>query len=238
MIDKEIENYVSEKILPQYAAFDLGHNRDHAESVIAESLKLALEHQADEAMAFVVAAYHDLGLKYDRKFHHIFSAKMLLNDKKMKKWFTEEQLHTMAEAIEDHRASSKNPPRTIYGAIVSEADRDIAAAVRRAVQYRLYDAVDGKISVDNLIENTSKHLKEKYCEEGYTTLALHSIRNEENLAKLRELLKDDELLKTEIRKIYEDESRKLRERRASKTDYQTIVSKVNVWLERLFDIDV
>ena len=46
-------------------------------------------------------------------------------DERLRQWFTEEQLLIMRDAVEDHRASGKNPPRTIYGAIVAEADRQI-----------------------------------------------------------------------------------------------------------------
>ena len=72
-IYKDLEQYVSQSILPQYDAFDGGHKRDHAEAVIRESLVLAREHGADEQMAYVIAAYHDLGLRYDRETHHIRS---------------------------------------------------------------------------------------------------------------------------------------------------------------------
>ena len=120
-----LEQYIEQSILPQYDAFDGGHKRDHAQMVIDESLKLAREHGADEQMAYVIAAYHDLGLRYDRETHHIHSGEILMADKMLRQWFTEEQLHIMRDAVEDHRASSKNPPRTIYGAIVAEADRQI-----------------------------------------------------------------------------------------------------------------
>ena len=115
----ELEQYIEQAILPQYDAFDGGHKRDHAEAVIRESLVLAHEHGADEQMAYVIAAYHDLGLRYDRETHHIRSGEILMADSNLRKWFTEEQLLIMRDAIEDHRASVKNPPRTIYGAIVA-----------------------------------------------------------------------------------------------------------------------
>ena len=108
-----LKQYVEQTILPQYDVFDGGHQRDHAETVICESLKLAREYNADEQMAFVIAAYHDLGLRVDRELHHIHSGEILLSDKTLRQWFTEEQLHLMRDAVEDHRASSKNPPRTI-----------------------------------------------------------------------------------------------------------------------------
>ncbi len=108
-----LREYIEQTILPQYDAFDGGHKRDHAESVIAESLQLARAHNADEQMAYVIAAYHDLGLRFDREKHHIYSGEILIADPTLRQWFTEEQLLTMRDAVEDHRASGKNPPRTI-----------------------------------------------------------------------------------------------------------------------------
>ena len=120
-----LQEYIEQTILPQYDAFDGGHKRDQAEAGIRESLQLARAHNADEQMAYVIAAYHDLGLRFDREKHHIYSGEILMADSTLRQWFTEEQLLVMRDAVEDHRASGKNPPRTIYGAIVAEADRQI-----------------------------------------------------------------------------------------------------------------
>lgn len=45
----------------------------------------------------------------------------------------------MKEAVEDHRASASRQPRSIYGKIVAEADRDLDTEVvfRRAIQFGL-----------------------------------------------------------------------------------------------------
>ena len=46
--------------------------------------------------------------------------------------------NTIKDAIEDHRASSNHEPRTIYGRIVSTADRtiiDIDNTIRRSYSY-------------------------------------------------------------------------------------------------------
>ena len=61
-IPTELQRYVQERIIPQYAGFDKAHQIDHAEKVIEESLKLALHYEVDSAMVYTVAAYHDLGL--------------------------------------------------------------------------------------------------------------------------------------------------------------------------------
>lgn len=97
-----IEEYIEQAILPQYDAFDGGHKRDHAQMVIDESLKLAREHGADERMAYVIAAYHDLGLRVDRERHHIHSGEILMADKKLREWFTEEQILVMRDAVEEY----------------------------------------------------------------------------------------------------------------------------------------
>ena len=106
----ELQRYVQERIIPQYAGFDKAHQIDHAEKVIEESLKLALHYEVDSAMVYTVAAYHDLGLCEGREFHHIVSGKILLADETLRQWFTDEQMLQMKEAIEDHRASNRDAP--------------------------------------------------------------------------------------------------------------------------------
>ena len=43
-IPTELQRYVQERIIPQYAGFDKAHQIDHVEKVIEESLKLALHY--------------------------------------------------------------------------------------------------------------------------------------------------------------------------------------------------
>ncbi|MBR4565236.1 MAG: HD domain-containing protein [Paludibacteraceae bacterium] len=191
----ELEQYIEQAILPQYDAFDGGHKRDHAEAVIRESLVLAREHGADEQMAYVIAAYHDLGLGYDRETHHIRSGEILMADSTLRKWFTEEQLLIMRDAIEDHRASGKNPPRTIYGAIVAEADRQIIpeTVIARTMAYsaKLYPEGD----FETLYARSHEHLLEKYAEGGYMRLWLNSERNVRSLEELRAIIRNEPQLR-------------------------------------------
>lgn len=190
-----LHEYIEQTILPQYEAFDGGHKRDHAETVIHESLKLAKQYQADEQMAYVIAAYHDLGLRFDREKHHIYSGEILLADETLRQWFSEEQLFVMRDAIEDHRASSKNPPRTIYGAIVAEADRQIdpQTVIHRTMAYSAKLLPDGDFEM--LYARSKEHLLEKYAEGGYMKLWLNSERNVQGLAQLRAIIQDEPLLR-------------------------------------------
>ena len=201
--DLAIDVYVQQSILPQYDAFDGGHQRDHAETVIRESLKLARAYQADENMAYVIAAYHDLGLRYDRENHHLHSGEILLSDEQLRQWFTDEQLRTMREAVEDHRASAKHPPRTIYGAIVAEADRQIdpLTVVHRTMAYSQKLFPEGDF--ETLYQRSLEHLLEKYAEGGYLHLWLNSERNIQGLASLRALIRDESRLRTLCREWFD-----------------------------------
>ena len=133
----DLVEFVETQILPQYAAFDKGHNMEHATRVIRRSLDLARKIGADLDMAYVIAAYHDLGLSGPRAVHHITSGKILMQDARLKRWFSAEQLKLMKEAVEDHRASASRTPRSVYGKIVAEADRDIEpeTVIRRTSSY-------------------------------------------------------------------------------------------------------
>lgn len=88
-------------------------------------------------MMYAIAAFHDLGLQEDRKTHHLVSGRIVREDERLRKEFTPEQIETMAQAVEDHRASSDHEPRSIYGKIVAEADRliDKDTILRRTLQY-------------------------------------------------------------------------------------------------------
>lgn len=199
-----LEQYIEQTILPQYEAFDAGHRRDHAQMVIDESLKLARLHGADTQMAYVIAAYHDLGLRFDREHHHIRSGEILMADEQLRQWFTEEQLSIMRDAVEDHRASSKNPPRSLYGAIVAEADRQIdpVLVVHRTMAYSRNLFPDGDF--ETLYQRSKEHLLEKYAEGGYMRLWLNSERNVQALEVLRGIIRDETQLRHLCREWYDN----------------------------------
>lgn len=202
-MEKALTQYIELHILPQYDAFDGGHRRDHAQMVIDESLHLAREHGADETMAYVIAAYHDLGLRFDRETHHIHSGEILMADETLRQWFSEDQLLTMRDAVEDHRASSKNPPRTIYGAIVAEADRQInpTLVIHRTMAYSAKLYPDGDF--ETLYARSKEHLLEKYAEGGYMRLWLNSERNVRSLEELRAIIRNEPQLRALCKEWYE-----------------------------------
>ncbi len=199
---KELKRYVEEHIIPLYDHFDKAHQRDHVYMVIRQSLDLAAHMEVDRDMVYAIAAYHDIGLCEGRELHHEVSARMLLADTELRKWFSESQLQTMAEAVEDHRASSDHAPRSLYGRIVAEADRfiDPDTIIRRTVQYGLehYPELDK----EGHYQRTLQHLHEKYGRGGYLHLWFDNSPNAERLEKLRQMMEDEALLRQKFEEYF------------------------------------
>ena len=185
-----LKQYIEEKILPRYDAFDEAHQSDHALKVVEESARLAQYYDVDADMVYVIAAYHDLGLEVDRETHHIESARIIREDKVLQKWFSPEQIEIMAEAAEDHRASNEHEPRSIYGKIIAEADRDIdgTTIIRRTIQYGLkhYPTLDKEVHFERFLD----HMANKYAEGGYLKLWIPESPNAAKLKEFRTLLKN------------------------------------------------
>ena len=95
----DLVEFVETQILPQYAQFDKAHNMEHVTRVIRRSLDLARKTGADINMVYAIAAYHDLGLSGPRAIHHITIGNILIQDARLKRWFSKDQLKLMKEAV-------------------------------------------------------------------------------------------------------------------------------------------
>ena len=202
----DLVEFVETQILHQYAQFDKGHNMEHATRVIRRSLDLARRIGADLDMAYVVAAYHDLGLSGPRAIHHITSGKILMQDARLKRWFTSDQLKVMKEAVEDHRASASRAPRSIYGKIVAEADRDIEpeTVIRRTIQFGL--ANYPQLDAEGHWRRFMQHMDEKYSVNGYIRLWIQGSENERKLNELRRLIVAPDKMREVFDRIFKEES--------------------------------
>ena len=202
-MDSELKAYIESEILPRYDHFDAAHQRDHADLVISQSLELARQNSADEQMAYVIAAYHDTGLCEGRDQHHIVSGRIIREDKNLLRWFSPEQIETMAQAAEDHRASSDHAPRSLYGRIVAEADRYIEAEsiIRRTIQFG-FDHYP-QLSREEHYQRMVAHLKEKYGYGGYLHLWFADSPNALRLEQLRKIIADEAQLRAYFNKYVE-----------------------------------
>ena len=200
----ELKAYVEHEILPRYAQFDAAHQRNHAEDVIARSLALAEHYEVDVDMVYAIAAYHDTGLCEGRDSHHLASGRIIREDNKLRQWFDTDQIETMAQAAEDHRASSGHEPRSIYGKIVAEADRLITPekVIRRTIQYGLDHYP--KLDKEGQYQRFRQHLLEKYSDTGYLRLWLPESENAPRLEELRNIIRDEVQMRAAFERFFEN----------------------------------
>ncbi|MDX9692407.1 MAG: HD domain-containing protein [Acholeplasmataceae bacterium] len=202
MKNNKLIAYLNKEIIPIYDSFDHAHQKSHVFEVINDSIHIAKDYDTDLDMVYTIACYHDIGIQFGRENHHITGGLFLFNDKNLSEFFSHDQLITMKEAVEDHRASSKNPPRSIYGKIIAEADRqiDLESICVRTIQFGLKHYPD--INQEEHIARAINHLHEKYGINGYLNLWLRTKRNEDGLKKIQELLKDEDKMKAFLKDLY------------------------------------
>ena len=193
-IDINIKNYIENYVFPEYEKNEKGHGIEHIKYVIRRSFELVEENKldVDENMVYVIAAYHDLGHHIDPKKHEVISAQMMYEDENLKKFFNSDELLIIKEAIEDHRASAKTEPRSIYGRIVSSADRNntVEDCLKRTYFYG--KRLNPEATDDELFLRAYDALVNKFGENGYAKFYFKDKQYEDFLTKIRELLNDKE----------------------------------------------
>ena len=204
MLNKELLKYLEDNISIENNKNDPGHNMDHINYVLRRSLLFAKEvKDINLNMVYTIAYYHDIAHHLDAKNHEVLSAEILRNDKNLLNWFTKEEINIMAEAVEDHRASSDTEPCTVYGKIVSSADRNttLDEPFKRTYAYRLKHSPD--ISLEDLIKESQSHLQNKFGKEGYANNKIYFNDPEytKYLKDLNKIIYDDELFKKEYIRI-------------------------------------
>ena len=190
----------------QYAAFDKAHQQDHARAVVSRALELAAYYPVNRNMLYTAAACHDLGLSVDRKTHHLESGRIIRGMEALHQWFSPEQIETLAQAAEDHRASSDHEPRTLYGRIVAEADRLIVPEqiIRRTIQFGLTHYPE--LNKEEHWRRTLEHLHEKYHYGGYLKLWIPESSNAARLEQLRQIIADETALRAIFDRIWAEEN--------------------------------
>lgn len=169
-INSELKKYIESNIFPSYERNDLGHNLEHIKYVIDRSLKFASRvDDIDYNMVYTIAAYHDIGHYLDAKNHEKVSADILIHDENLRRFFSEEEIKIMAEAVYDHKASLEYEPRSIYGKLISSADRNTSVdrVLERTYGYRIKHNPND--SLEKIIEESREHVIDKFGRKGYAT---------------------------------------------------------------------
>lgn len=203
-INEDLKKHISKNVFPEYEKNETGHNINHINYVINRSLKFAKEvPNVNIDMVYTIAAYHDIGHHIDAKNHEKISAEILQDDIKLRKFFTEEQICIMKEAVEDHRSSSKQNPRSVYGKIVSSADKNTLVSDALMRTYSYTKKHNPTFTLEEIFEECRNHLIEKFGRGGYATKRMYFKDEdyEKYLKEIEELTSNKEKFKKELIKV-------------------------------------
>lgn len=221
LIDKvnpELKEHIVSNVFPMYALNGESHGIGHINDVIRRTFEIIEEYEKNNPYApklnydlsYVVAAYHDIGDHIDRKKHHTISAKMMFEDKNLDKFFIPEEKQIAKEAIEDHRASNNEVPRSIYGRVVLTADRNnsIEEFFKRRIKY--CSERHPEYTEDQVVEEIYESSVKKFGKEGYAftkTCYMPSEKLEAYLKTINSLVHDREKFEEMTRSYYHDETK-------------------------------
>ena len=193
-VNSELKKYIEDNVFPEYDKNEVGHGINHIKDVINRSFELVKENDLDVNldMVYVIASYHDIGHHIDSANHEKVSADIMSKDNNLKRFFNLSELKIIKEAIEDHRSSSKTDPRSIYGKIVSSADRNNTVEHCLSRTYTYGKRLNPKATDEELFNRAYDVLQEKFGINGYAKYYFKDSKYERFLEELRELLEDKE----------------------------------------------
>ncbi len=201
-VNIDLKNYIEANILPLYYKNDGGHGIEHIKYVTERCFRFLSQFEnSDINIIYAVASFHDIAHHIDKKNHETLSAKIFFENEDMKAFFNEEERILIKEAIEDHRASSEHSPRSIYGKIISSADRstDIDEFLRRTHKYTLKHFPN--CTVPETVDRAYTHTKDKYGEKGYAKHYVIDPEYDKFRENINELLRDKEMFEMKYREI-------------------------------------
>lgn len=189
-INPTIINYIENKIFPEYNLNEASHGINHILKVINKSLKIAQNYDVNINMVYVIAAYHDIGHHINKDTHEKISADIMIKDKKLKEFFSDNELNIIQIAIEDHRASSGIEPRNIYGKIISAADKNMSVQEAISRTYLYTKKHNPNFTYQEILDEIYRHINDKFGENGYAKVYIKDEEFENFKKEIIELLKD------------------------------------------------
>lgn len=206
LVNKELKKYIENEIFPEYRLNGEAHGLGHIKDVIIRAMEIAKKYQVNYDILYTAAAYHDIGDHIDREHHEIISAQKMDDDKKLNQFFSGEEKKIIKEAIEDHRASSGREPRSIYGKILTSADKntDVNEYFERSIAYGLEHYKN--LNKEQQIERAYEHAVDKFGINGYATRVQY-VENkayDRYLTELRKLIDNREEFDQRAEKVYEE----------------------------------
>ena len=196
-VNPNLKEYISKNVFPQYEKNDKGHGILHILEVIRRSFALNqnLNLDLDKNMIYAIASCHDLGKYINSDIHEKIAADIFIKDENMKEFFDDDQRNTIKEAIEDHRSSKKDNPRSMYGKLISSADRNTRIEIVFIRSFFVAHERMPEMNIEEYLDFTFKRLSKRYSEEEPENMFLEDDDYKNFLKDMRELLKHEKEFK-------------------------------------------
>lgn len=196
-VDKNLIEYIKLNIFASYAVNDQAHGIVHIMEVIRRSFALnaTFKLNLNKNMIYAIAAYHDLGKHENHEIHEKIAGAKFYSDENMKRFFTDEERLIIKEAIEDHRSSKEDNPRSVYGKLISSADRNTSIDM---VFIRSFFVAQERMPEDNIeqyLDYTIKRLSKRYSEDNPENMFYEDQTYQEFLKDMRNILTHEEEFK-------------------------------------------
>lgn len=208
-MNKDLKEYINSNIKNKYKDFDKAHNISHFNFVTKNCISYGKElinkgEKIDLDIAFIVGAYHDIGIINGRENHAISSGKFVRNDKFLKQFYDKETIEIIAQAVEDHSSHLTYTPRNIYGKIVADADRNNTKYLvfSRPIKYGL--KYEKHLSKQEQIERVYDFVQNKFGRNGYVKYHLDIDETKKEQQKIWDLLDNETICKNYIEGLFDE----------------------------------
>ncbi len=191
-INPRLVEYMENDIFPIYKTFDKGHDLNHIRSVISRAFELAEGiDNLDANLVYASATLHDIGIQVERKNHALHSAEFVRNNSKLREFFSEDEIKIISEAVEDHSTSRGVEPRSIYGKVVCDADKDndIETSLLRAYEFTKRYFPD--FTEEECFKNVFEQLQYKFGTQGKVKYWINSQKQQDFTKSMNELAQDE-----------------------------------------------
>ena len=161
---------------------------------------LSLDH-LDDDLIFAIASCHDNGKYIDHKTHEKIASDRFYTNQDFKKFFSDEQRKIIKEAIEDHRSSFEDTPRSDYGKLISSADRNSTIDIVFIRSFFVGQDRTPDLTMDEFLDFTLNRLRKRYSEEDSENMFFEDEIYAKFLVDMRNLLKDEKSFKDRYCKV-------------------------------------
>ncbi len=165
-VDPKLRNYVQENIFSSDDPNLLNYQLLPAIEAIRRSFALneTFHLNLNPNMIFAIAAYHDIWNCVDHSIHEKIAAEKFMEDLEMKTFFSDEDRVVIQQAIQDHRTTMKNEPRSVYGKLISSANYSTTIQDAFIRNFLSEQEESLGMTLEQYLDYTIKQFKDRYYE--------------------------------------------------------------------------